>query len=258
MSISVDQAVTATTLRGGASIDISPDGYRCSVVPPTTVNVIPVGEEWRVFPADMSGGLRGGDRVDLSMRLDEGARALWTPSASTQVFPDNESVAPVEINFAVTLENGSRLIAMNQAIIPCSGARLTQSTEINLAGDCELLWFDIWSSGREAHGERWLLDRLQNSFLLSVEDKAIYRERWTLRSDSIPEGAAGFSEFGTMWTVIWRKGKNRAWDPREPIKDHLESQNGIAEWGELGESCRILKGLTPPGYSFLPSIEDLL
>ena len=249
--------VTATTLVGGASVAISPDAYQCDVDPPTTINVIPTDAGWRLFPAEMSGGLRGGDTIHIDIHLAPGSRALWTPPASTQVFPGHGSELPVFVDYSVALDSGSRLIAMNQATIPCFGAQLIQTTDLQLAFDCELLWFDVWSSGREAFGERWLFDRIKNSFCLTMGERSIYRERWTLRSDSIPGGVAGFSGFGTMWTVILRRG-NPGWDPRRSISDRLESMGGIAEWGDLGDGFQILKGLTPPGYSALPSIEDLL
>jgi urease accessory protein len=98
-----------------------------------------------------AGGLTGGDRIDVDVRLGPGAEAMLTTAAAEKIYRarDGETAIAIELRLGV----GANLIWLPQATILFDGARLERRTEVDLAGQARFLAVEMLIFGRQAMGE---------------------------------------------------------------------------------------------------------
>ena len=102
---------------------------------------------------NVSGGLLGGDRLELAVHVGADAQAQVTTTGATRIYrPRVEAPATSQLNEITVGENGV-LEYLPDAVIPFAGARFSQRTWIQLAEGAGLFWWEILAPGREARGE---------------------------------------------------------------------------------------------------------
>lgn len=109
-----------------------------------------------VYVMSTGGGIVGGDRLDMDIRLAPGAHALVTTQAATRVHR-------MDVGFAtqtVSLKLGAGAICewLPDALIPYGGSRFQQRLRAEVPEDAVLIAADILSAGRVARGEHWDVD----------------------------------------------------------------------------------------------------
>jgi urease accessory protein len=114
-----------------------------------------------------SGGMAGGDRMNVSIAARAGADAVLTTQAAEKVY---RSDGPdTEIAVALTLESKCRLAWLPQEQILFDGARLSRTLDVTLPADASLILVESVVFGRLAMGERVETGR--------------FRDRWRIRRD---------------------------------------------------------------------------
>ncbi|WP_136682274.1 urease accessory protein UreD [Falsirhodobacter xinxiangensis] len=98
-----------------------------------------------------SGGLTGGDRLDLSLALDDGCQAVATTQTAERAYDSGGSEAVVTIRHSVG--QGGWLDWLPQETILYDGSSVTRSTEIALTGRAGCLLLEMVVLGRAAMGE---------------------------------------------------------------------------------------------------------
>jgi urease accessory protein len=98
-----------------------------------------------------AGGLTGGDRFDVEVRLGAGAEATVTTAAAEKIYRARDG----ETDIAVSLDlgPGARLAWLPQPTILFDQSRLSRRTIVTLAGDATLLAAETLIFGRMAMGE---------------------------------------------------------------------------------------------------------
>src|SRR5262245_2681055 len=98
-----------------------------------------------------AGGLTGGDRMALDVKLGPGAEAMLTTAAAEKIYRarDGKTAITIELGLGV----GANLAWLPQATILFDGARLDRRTEVELAGDARFLAVEMLIFGRQAMGE---------------------------------------------------------------------------------------------------------
>ncbi|MGA7915708.1 MAG: urease accessory protein UreD [Candidatus Acidiferrales bacterium] len=102
---------------------------------------------------NVSGGLLGGDKLALSVRVGAGARVQLTTTGATRVYRPREEASPVAQVSDITVGENALLEYVPDAIVPFAGARYLQRTTVHLAAGAGLFWWEILAPGREARGE---------------------------------------------------------------------------------------------------------
>lgn len=100
---------------------------------------------------NMAGGLTGGDRIDIEVRLASGAKATVTTAAAEKIYRARDSEA--EIGVKLALASGTRLAWLPQPTILFDQSRLHRRTTVELAGDASFLAVETLIFGRMAMGE---------------------------------------------------------------------------------------------------------
>jgi urease accessory protein len=123
-------------------------------------------------------GLFSGDRLDIAVRVETGARLLLTSPSATRVHRTTGEKAQVVQDFSVAA--GARLEVWPEIFIPQAGARYRQTTRIEVARDGELLFIEMLTPGRVASGEVFAFDELEWETDICQEGERVARERYRL------------------------------------------------------------------------------
>jgi urease accessory protein len=126
---------------------------------------------------NVSGGLLGGDRLALSVRISAGASAQLTTTGATRVYRPREEARTVTQFNEITVGENALLEYVPDAIIPFAGARYSQRTTIHLASGAGLFWWEILAPGREARGEIFEYERVEMKTDLVALGRPIATER---------------------------------------------------------------------------------
>jgi len=114
-----------------------------------------------------SGGLVGGDRLDVSVTLEADARAMVLAQAAEKVY--RSTGADCRIDVGLRAETGAWLEFLPQETILFEGARLRRKTRVEAAAGARVLAGEMLIFGRVARGE-------------TVTDGLI-RDAWEIRRD---------------------------------------------------------------------------
>ena len=102
---------------------------------------------------NVAGGLAGGDRIELSLRLEEGARFTATTPAAEKVY---RSLGPAtEIRTEIAVAACAACEWLPQETILFDGAHLRRRIDITLDPEARLLAAEMLVLGRAAHGETY-------------------------------------------------------------------------------------------------------
>jgi urease accessory protein len=125
-----------------------------------------------------SGGLVGGDRLTIDMRLHKEAHVLISAPSANRVYRSEGAVSAQEVNIVVG--PGAVLEWFPEHTIPFAGSRFRQVLHATLASGATLLLWDSIASGRIARGERWAFTDLQNEIRIVTESGNSLLERYIL------------------------------------------------------------------------------
>lgn len=125
-----------------------------------------------------SGGLVGGDRLSIDMKVDEGAHVLISAPSANRVYRSAGEVSEQHITLAVG--PGAVVEWLPEQTIPFAGSRFRQTLHATLASGATILLWDAIASGRIARGERWAFATLDNEIRITAASGASLLERYAL------------------------------------------------------------------------------
>ena len=108
---------------------------------------------------NVSGGVLGGDRLELEVELGPRARAQLTSTGATRLYRSGGAGDAVHTARARVAE-GALLEYLPDPLIPFAGARYRQETTVDLSNGAGLFWWETIAPGRVARGELFGYDRL--------------------------------------------------------------------------------------------------
>jgi urease accessory protein len=165
--VSVDFAVTP---RGTAAVRVAESGgYRVRFPKGSHI-----GGTCEAVLINTGGGMAGGDRMTVAMRLAAGAEAVVTTQSAEKIYRSQR--ASTEISVRLDLAGASRLAWLPQETILFSESRMRREVNVVLAGDSSLIFAESVIFGRVAMGE--------------AMGRGGFRDRWRVRRD----GALTFAE----------------------------------------------------------------
>lgn len=128
-----------------------------------------------------SGGLVGGDRLDIALEAGPGARALVTSQAAEKVY--RSLGRDVVVRVSVTVAAKGWLEWLPQETILFDGGRLDRATTIEVAAGGALLAGEILVFGRRAHGERLRRGRLYDRWRVTRQGRPAWADTLRLTGD---------------------------------------------------------------------------
>jgi urease accessory protein len=175
---------------------------------------------------NVSGGLLGGDQLELAVNVGEGARVQVTTSGATRIYRSREDAAASLQSNEITVGKIGLLEYLPDAVIPFAGARFSQRTSIRLEDGAGLFWWEVLAPGREAREEIFEYESVAFATDLVAGGKLVGAERMRLEPKKRP------------LTSIGRLGAYRTWATFYICRVGV----GAAEWLEIESELRgILK-----------------
>ena len=159
---------------------------------------------WRVVRAfgplvhlqNVSGGLFGGDRMELTVNLGENTEAQITTASATRVYKKRAGSEAARQRAICRIAPGASLEFLPDTIIPFAGSEYDQTTEIHLAAGAALFYWETLAAGRLAYGERFAFDRVTMRTGIYVDGIPVALDRVNLEPPVREMGSAiRFGEF---------------------------------------------------------------
>jgi len=178
-----------------------------------------------------AGGMTGGDRFSIDIRVGEGARLVAGTAAAEKIY--RSTGANVEMEVTLDVQAGGQLAWLPQETILFDRARLKRSIEIDLAENAALIMTESQVFGRAAMGEfmteghffdRWRLRRnRQLIFADSARLDGAIAEK--LKRRSVTAGGIAIA------TVLIAPGDETAIAPVRTIE--CAGEIGISAWNGI-------------------------
>lgn len=138
----------------------------------------PEGETCHLYLLHPPGGVVGGDRLDITVRLDAKSHALITMPGASKFY--RSSGAQARLQQTLTLAENSTLEWLPQDAIFFPGANAALSTAFHLAASSTLLAWDLLCLGRPVIGEAFSHGALANRLEVWVGGSPLLIERLSL------------------------------------------------------------------------------
>ncbi|TNC00357.1 urease accessory protein UreD [Pseudomonas jessenii] len=145
------------------------------------------------------GGIAGGDRLNISARVERDAWAQITSPGAAKWY---RAAGPAYQQLDLKVAAGATLEWLPQETIVYSAAQAELTTSIELEGDARLFYWDVVALGRPASGERFDLGHFQAHLDIRRDGRLLWHERQRITGgdgllDS-PIGLDGHPVFATL------------------------------------------------------------
>ncbi|MBB6577379.1 urease accessory protein [Comamonas odontotermitis] len=199
------------------------------------------------------GGLVGGDVLDITVQVREGAHALVTTPGATRFYKSNGQAALQRTR--LRLEAGARLEWLPLEAIAYNACDATNHLEFELAEGAQLLTWDVTALGLPMASQPFACGR----FLQHMEWPGLFLERGLISAQDplLLDGALGLSGQRCLGSLILASGTPLARAQREAL---LESTHALLQTAPQGT----ISGVTSPNAHMLvlrglaPVVEPLM
>ncbi len=125
-----------------------------------------------------AGGMTGGDRFDIDVKVHAGARLVVTTAAAEKIY---RSLGPdTEIAVKINVDAGGSLTWLPQETILFDQARMRRSIDVELAPDANLVLAETIIFGRSAMGEAVSSGHVSDRWRVRVGDRLVFAETMRL------------------------------------------------------------------------------
>jgi urease accessory protein len=140
---------------------------------------------------NVSGGLFGGDDLNLQVRVGSAAEVQLTTTGATRIYRRGSGNAATRQQSEFTISGDALLEYVPDAIIPYAGADFYQRTVIQLSPNAGLFWWEILAPGREAKNEVFAFDRVEMRTEIAADNERIGIDRMNLEPQRKVAGSPG-------------------------------------------------------------------
>lgn len=145
------------------------------------------------------GGIAGGDRLNISARVEADAWAQITSPGAAKWY---RAAGPAYQQLDLKIAAGATLEWLPQETIVYSAAQAELTTSIELEGDARLFYWDVVALGRPASGERFDLGHFQAHLDIRRDGRLLWHERQRITGNDglldSPIGLDGNPVFATL------------------------------------------------------------
>ncbi|MGX9382546.1 urease accessory protein UreD [Pseudomonas sp. JQ36] len=145
------------------------------------------------------GGIAGGDRLNISARIEQDAWAQITSPGAAKWY---RATGPAYQQLDLKVAAGATLEWLPQETIVYSAAQAELTTSIELEGDARLFYWDVVALGRPASGERFDLGHFQAHLDIRRDGRLLWHERQRITGNDglldSPIGLDGNPVFATL------------------------------------------------------------
>jgi len=184
-----------------------------------------------------SGGLVGGDQLDIEISSEPGASGLVMTQAAEKVY---RSAGPeTRINVTFNAAEASRLEWLPHETIVFDGARLNRRTRLNVAADAQAIAGEILVFGRKASGETLNSGAVRDAWEVRRDGRLVWADAFQVNDDwpRVSGAVAGLNGANAMATIVC------AAPCPEPARDAVRARIGDHQSTALQAGASVVAGL---------------
>jgi urease accessory protein len=129
---------------------------------------------------NVSGGIFGGDRLQLRVSVGPNASALITSTGATRVYRPRPGTADATLCAQLAVGRDATLEYLPDALIPFRQARVVQRSSYGIAEGGTLYCWDTLAPGRTAAGEIFAYERVKIVSEIKVSGRPVLTDRMLL------------------------------------------------------------------------------
>ena len=218
------------------------------------------GDALEAVLINTSGGLTGGDRMELKVRIGDGAQAVITTQACEKFY--KSTGAPAVVTSQIELGRGGVLHWLPQEAILFDHANVARDLSINLAPDARLVALEAVLLGRKWKDERFEQGLFADRWQICVEGKRVHTEQVRLMPHG-PGTLGGPAKLGAhaAYATLLLVGGSPS-DLLVPIRGCLagieEVVSGASAWTVGGTEKLIVRFLAADGYELRKALVPVI
>jgi urease accessory protein len=151
-----------------------------------------------------TGGIVGGDRLEMEVVLREGSSCLLTTQSATKVYrtlgPESVQTSRFEVG------RGARLEYLPHPVIPFAGSDFVQRTDVYLHPDGVFLMGEVMTPGRSSRGESFQYKKLRSSVKVFMENRLVLLDSFSLSPESYRLNRIGvlgsYTHVGSLYAFL--------------------------------------------------------
>jgi urease accessory protein len=195
----------------------------------------PAGESL-VHLNNVSGGIFGGDQLNLRVDVGPDAAAQITTTGSTRVYRPREEAADALLINEIHLGEGALLEYLPDSIIPFRQARCEQRTDVHLKPGATLLWWEILAPGRLASGESFAYTSVRIRTSVWSRGRPVYIDRMNFNPQQVKLSSLarlGKFHYLTSFMICRSSEDANTWIALEQMLREIAHQRSNADtlWG---------------------------
>jgi urease accessory protein len=136
-----------------------------------------------------SGGVAGGDRLEVAITMLGNASAAVTSQAAEKVY--RALSEPARISTRLKVSESAKLAWLPQETIVFNRARLSRETRIDLVSGAELLALEWLVLGRTAHGEEVAAGYLNDGWRVRIDGRLAWADGFRVTDGVFPHLRSG-------------------------------------------------------------------
>jgi urease accessory protein len=242
--------MTNTGRHGRAELQFTRRGRRTilqhcyTTLPARVIRPFYVEDDGRAyaFLLTPTGGMLGGDRLDVHIIAEPGAQVCLTTASATKVHPAADD--PAEQSLFIELAPGSALEYLPEPTILFRAARWRQRTTVHRAPDSRLLLAEGWSAGRVARQEVFQFAQVETTLEVYTAAHLTLFDRMRIDTATYPHQRlglwAGRPHLLTMY-LLQEHPPSQTWlqTLRTDLADH-PALTGVSRLETAGIVARVL------------------
>jgi urease accessory protein len=212
------------------------------------------GETLEAVTVNTAGGMTGGDRFDIDVKVGAGAKLTLTTAAAEKIY---RSLGPdTEIGVKLDVGQGGTLAWLPQETIVFDQVRLRRSIDVDLKQGAQLLLAEAVLFGRAAMGETVTVGRFLDRWRVRVGGALVFAETVRLdgpiaRSLAQPAVAAGGVAIASVLKIPVTDKDVAAVNA---MSDNLAGEVGISAWNGLA----VVRLVAPDGAALRQDLIEVL
>lgn len=187
------------------------------------------GDPFTAVLLTTSGGLTGGDKLDIDIDIAEAAAAVVTTQAAEKIYRSTGPECSVRVRISVAPEAWGEWLM--QETILFDGARLSRRTEANVAASGRLLAVESLVFGRKAMGEDFARGSVHDVWRVRRGDRLVWIDALKLDGAVMRREAFGLGEAAGAATLLYvGEDATRHLDVARAALAETEAQGGATSF----------------------------
>lgn len=185
---------------------------------------------------NISGGVAGGDRLDLAFDLAAGARVTCAAQAAERFYRALPGTAPARVRTAISVADNAAMEWLPQETIIYDRSKLDRALDVHLQGDARFLGLEMLVFGRAAMGEQVTQGNIADAIRIRRDGRPILWDAIRLHGDigrilARPAVARGARAVATLAMVA--PDCATMLDPVRAVLANAPAESGASCWGGM-------------------------